>query len=65
MYVEFVDLFLDVLGLNTKAKKTVNVIFECCVYLKKGHIISYGFQNPCESSLSESFTDFILVNTKR
>lgn len=25
---------------------------------------SHGFQNPCESSLSEAFKDVILVNTK-
>lgn len=41
MYVEFVDLFWDFLGLNTKASKTVNIIFECCVYLKRPHRMAF------------------------
>ena len=41
MYVEFVDLFWDFWGLNTKASKTVNIIFECCVYLKWPHRMAF------------------------
>ena len=41
MYVEFVDLFWDFWGLNTKASKTVNIIFECCVYLKRPHRMAF------------------------
>ena len=41
MYLEFVDLFWDFLGLNTKASKTVNIIFECCVYLKRPHRMAF------------------------